>query len=343
MATVTVTGTITDPSGTGLTSAAFVRFKLRNFDGFVPRVNGVALLDEIQVDAVPDGSGNISQALQPNNAISPATTFYTVELWSQGRVVSSGNYLINGAANLNTAAQLNTPAVPPGFKLVLQNTGANNSSQSLLNLESTDGSIVITDVGAGTLNLQSGGRLSPDFMFGPGNFTLTGVNPVSEQTLASTSLRVNCAKFAVPYNCNFSKMDFVGASNIGPGSDIVVGVYDSTGATLIWTSGALHIPNGGAQNFTIALSSHLILTPGNYYMAWTAHDTGNATVWGWDATSFTLTSGSTDENIVNQNVVHFGWGSNAATSGPTLPSSLGTLTAVVLGGNAGLPAFFFQK
>jgi len=152
---VTVTAVLNDPSGGALQGNAFVRFKLRNFQGFVPRVSGTAIVCETQIDSLPDGSGNISQALWGNNNITPSTTFYTVEFWNQGRITSSGNYTFDADTNLNTAAQLNSPPVPPGFLLVLENNGTLNSSQSTLNLESSDGSVTITDEGAGTLNLQT--------------------------------------------------------------------------------------------------------------------------------------------------------------------------------------------
>lgn len=152
---VTVTATLTDPSSNALQGNSYVRFRLRNFAGFVPRVQSSAVLPETQVDALPNGSGLISQTLWKNSDIVPSTTFYTVEFWNQGRITSSGNYLFNGDTDLDVSAQLNAPPVPPGFLLVLENNGALNSSQSTLNLESTDGTVVITDEGIGTLNLQA--------------------------------------------------------------------------------------------------------------------------------------------------------------------------------------------
>lgn len=168
--TAIVTATLNDPSGTPLQGNSFLRFRLRNYQGFAVQVSTYAILAELQYDAVPNSSGQISQAVIPNNDITPATTFYTVEAWNQGRILWSANYLINGATNLNTAAQLNTPAVPPGFLLVLQNNGANNSSQSLLNLENTDGSITITDMGSGTLNITGAGGGGGALKRWPGNW-----------------------------------------------------------------------------------------------------------------------------------------------------------------------------
>ena len=154
---ITVTATIQDPSSTALTGNAFLRFRLRNFAGFVPQIFGTSILPEIQIDALPTAGGSVSQTLWPNNAISPSTTFYTVELWNQGRITSSGNYIFNANTSLNSAAQLNAPPVPAGFLLVLENNGVLNSSQSTLNLANTDGTVTITDAGSGTLNFSAAG------------------------------------------------------------------------------------------------------------------------------------------------------------------------------------------
>lgn len=174
--TVTVTATLNDPSGSALQGNAFIRFRLRNFAGFIPQVTGYSVPCETQIDAFPNSSGLISQAIVPNADISPSTTFYTVEYWNNGRITSSGNYIINGATNLNTAAQLNAPPVPPGFQLVLQNNGQDNSSQSTLNLENTDGTVTITDEGGGTINLSAsggGGGISKKW---PGNWSGWNMN-----------------------------------------------------------------------------------------------------------------------------------------------------------------------
>ena len=112
--TAIVTATITDPSQTGLLGSAFVRFRLRNFQGFVPTVQTSNVICETQIDAVPNPAGSISQTLIMNSAIYPPNTFWTIEMWSLGRVVSSGNYIINGNVSLNTAATINPAPAPQG-------------------------------------------------------------------------------------------------------------------------------------------------------------------------------------------------------------------------------------
>ena len=105
---ITVTATLSDLSGTAV-PGAFIRFKLRNFQGSVPAVPGTSVIGETQIDALPDGSGLVSQTLWKNSDIVPSTTFWTVEVWAQRRVTSSGNYIFNTDTSLNTAAPLTPP------------------------------------------------------------------------------------------------------------------------------------------------------------------------------------------------------------------------------------------
>lgn len=229
-----------------------------------------------------------------------------------------------------------------GTALVLATKGVVNPNQLALNIESTDNSVSISVDSSGNLNLEGAPVAVADYMFGAGNFTIAGILGVTQQAFTDTALQVKFARFTTPFSLDFSKMDFVGGSNLGPGSDINVAVYDKTGTTKLWSSGSVHIPNVTNTNFSVALSQHLILSPGTYLLVWTANDNGNGTVFGWDVGTFTFHSGGTDENIVNQNTVTYGFASNPATSGPTFPSTLGTLTPNT-GAYTGLPAFFFQK
>jgi hypothetical protein len=162
----TVTATLNDTSAAALQGNAFVRFRLRNYSGFVPRVLGTAILVETQIDVVPNGSGLVTTQLWGNDNIDPGggsnppSTFYTVEYWNQGRITSQGNFSIIGASfNLGTAAQINPPPTPGGSgaaSLLLEVNGVKNGSQTTLNLVAGSG-IAITDNGSGTVTVGSGG------------------------------------------------------------------------------------------------------------------------------------------------------------------------------------------
>jgi hypothetical protein len=124
-AQTTVTGTVVGANSTPTASSAFVRFRLQNFAGNIPRLNGSApcasgAVLPFVVDVKPNSSGAISQVICGNDVIAPQTcgvggsspcTFYTVEYWYQGAVQYAWNFSITGGSfNLDTAVPL--PVIP---------------------------------------------------------------------------------------------------------------------------------------------------------------------------------------------------------------------------------------
>ena len=77
---------------------AFIRFRLRNFSGSVPRILGFWVLGETQADVFPDNTGFVSTPLWTNDNIETrgtvGATFYTVEFWSNGRITSQMNVFL---------------------------------------------------------------------------------------------------------------------------------------------------------------------------------------------------------------------------------------------------------
>ena len=87
-----------DAYPTGGASNEFVRFRLRNFAGKVPvATSGVLATITATLDA-----GSVAQNVIPNTAISPAGTFYTCEIWANGRITTSGNVTISASGDLST-------------------------------------------------------------------------------------------------------------------------------------------------------------------------------------------------------------------------------------------------
>lgn len=117
---VNITGVINTTDGTPLQGSAFVRFLLRNYSGYVPRVVGTAAIAATQFDSYPDANGNIVNTCWGNDLITPLNTlaspgwngtYYTVQFWNNGAITSSANYLITGSAfNIDTAQPLVSPA-----------------------------------------------------------------------------------------------------------------------------------------------------------------------------------------------------------------------------------------
>lgn len=76
-------------------AGTFVRFRLRGITG-VPQVNG----NPVTVTATM-AAGSISQSLWPNSSLVQPGTFYTIEMWSNSRITSSMNAVINASIDLS--------------------------------------------------------------------------------------------------------------------------------------------------------------------------------------------------------------------------------------------------
>ena len=339
--TITITATLQDPSATDLTSSisnAFIRFKLRGFQGFTPCVAGTSIIPESQVDAQPNSSGLISQALWPNSAISPTSTFYTVEAWSQGRIVWSNNYLLNASGDLSSIAPINTPPASQSSAIIFENNGILNSSQTTLNLENTDGSIVITDEGSGTLNLQAvttgfsttgyGGFWSAGFpmmsmyvtSFTGGPIVSTAVNQVIVwQFLLETPITIR----------NLSSCVYSGSA----GATVNFGIYNAAGNKLI-DSGALSIATTNAQ-LSVSIAP-VVLPAGTYYFAASQSTTAGQVL------AFNLYNIAAVTTVsAGGSVAKIGVAANATSLG-VMPSTLGAISlATYLDNTTNMPAVFF--
>ena len=91
------------PPPTATSGDLCVRFRLRGFDGFVPRSTGLTATVTATLNLAGDG---ISQQILANSGISPPGSFYTVELWSNKRIVSSANYVFTTSVDLSTAVPI---------------------------------------------------------------------------------------------------------------------------------------------------------------------------------------------------------------------------------------------
>ena len=335
---VTVTATVFDPGNNLLQGNAFVRFRLRNFDGLVPIVSGTGVFAETQIDAFPNSMGAVSQTLWGNNSIN-GNTYYTVEFHNNGRITSSGNYNISGSTNLNTAATISPSPVPSGPNtIIFQNNGAMNSSQTTLNLENTDGSLTITDEGSGTLNLIAnatsftvagiGGFWGAGIPMMAGIYQVPTLSAVSPST-SSDQISVFLFQLTTSYTIRTVSAYIVSGGIAG--STMNFGIYSTTGAKLIDSGGLTASSSSTAESVT--LGAPVVLAPGSYYFAQSSHST-SATCTGYGVGSAPL------EAIINaRTTVKVGQAANSTASG-VMPSTLGTITSDALGG-VGMAAAFF--
>jgi hypothetical protein len=316
----TVTATLNTTGSAALQGNAFVRFKLRNFAGFVPRVAGTAVIAETQIDAFPNGSGLVSQLVWGNSDLTPSTTFYTIEFWDQGRITSTGNYLVNANMDLGTSGQINTPPPPPGFTFVLQTNEVVNGSQTLLDLHAGPG-VTLTDNGTGRVTVTAtgtgfntpgvGGFFSAGFpLTAPYGQALAGTNP------STTINQVSVFQFTLSSPFTISRVSCYVA--IGVASQTAnFGIYDSNGNKLL-DSGAL---NAGTSATTASNAITPVTLPvGTYYFA---QSTSNTSI---QITGFALNSAQLDDMVNAGGTVKNGQAANS-TSGGVMPSTLGTITA----------------
>ena len=128
--TATVAGTLRDASGTVVTSNAFVRFELQNFQpSSIPRVSGSGTVVATLRDFPPNGSGLLSGAIYRNDNITPAGTWWRVCTYFGGTRRNCYRFNIAGASfDLDSATPIDTDPVvtaPTGDSTYLRLDGGN--------------------------------------------------------------------------------------------------------------------------------------------------------------------------------------------------------------------------
>ena len=155
-------GAFQDSEGNPL-SLGYLIFELSQ-DCSVSGVGNIAagITVQIQLDANGNVAGSPGASIWGNDVLSPQPNFYKVTGYTVAGQPSWGpnnQQVTGGSFNLGTwvpnTVILWSPTV--GQPLVLENAGVPLSSQTLLNFESSDASVTITDEGGGLLNFQSVG------------------------------------------------------------------------------------------------------------------------------------------------------------------------------------------
>jgi hypothetical protein len=86
---------------TGSTNAGYAVFTLGGYGANVPRVSG-AIISQVSLTAQANGAGAISQAVTGNDVITPAGTFYIVEIFSSvGGYISIAKYIFTGSGTVD--------------------------------------------------------------------------------------------------------------------------------------------------------------------------------------------------------------------------------------------------
>jgi hypothetical protein len=296
-----------------------------------------------------DANGNIVGTVYvwPNDQLDPSNSYYIVNAyrrdgtlaWGAPQFVSVPSspspYNVGNWIPVNPVAS--GTGAPVG-SLLLQVNGINNADQAKLNLESTDSSVTITDEGSGNINLQAvssgfstsgyGGFWSAGFdmmgMFGlgldgGGGMVCTATNQVVVfQFTTAVSWKISSVSAYVVTGSNGSTFNF--------------GIYSSSGNKLI-DSGTFSGTTGStALTNTI---TPVTLPVATYYFACSA-SSSSVTVQGFEINSIPFV------NTINANgSVKVGVAANA-TSGGSMPSTLGTISASTYTSNSiSMPGAFF--
>jgi|SRR5579872_1915917 len=328
---IVVTATLQDPSGNPLTNAdatVFLRFRLRNFQGWVPQVANTSVIVETQIDAFPNSSGIVTQSLWANNSLNvvddegnPAT-WWTVEAWRLGRITWSGNYIFDADTSLNTASQLNPPPGPPLQGPIFENNGTLNSSQIVLNLTAGQG-VALTDTGSGALEITANGGAdlgNPGFGYFMGTGIVEDVIPVlsvcsTSETIITTPDEVRVQQFVLESTWVISAVG-VTITGTDASQTCTFGIYSAAGNKLVDSGAFSAVSMGYLEN---TLGSPVTLPPGVYYFAQSATGS-NPRVPGIGTNIQSSLIG-----MLNGTNTYNGIAANSA-SGGVLPSTLGVLT-----------------
>lgn len=205
----TVSGDLSTIFHEQLQGDAFVRVRLRNYSGCVPRISGGGgIITETIKEVSPDATGHFSTTLIRNDFVDICgvtnRTFYSVEYWNNGIAKSTANYQCNsGTCDLNTLATFN-PQPPPvnilnavltnpsGTQTVSQPAGSSLFVNRFENLSAADqfSSTQAAFTDAGT---TGGIFIPPNYTIG----TFTNVNnrPVLNLTSVAWNKTVNVMDF----------------------------------------------------------------------------------------------------------------------------------------------------
>jgi len=263
-----------------------------------------------------DSNGQVAaspaQYMWPTDQMTPSNITYTVWVYSANGELSWGpNYGLtvpSGAGSFNLCTwipnQIGAGSGAAAGTLTLQVEGVNNALQSLLNLESTDSSVTITDEGNGSVNFQASGGLPANTPFSNYSNSLSSTSVVQNGQNALTVLYL-----FVQYAVRFKTMSF----NMSGGTPVPlfnIGLYNLdpslTKGTKVCEIGPT-TPDGLAGIHTFPITAgEITLPPGLYLFVMTG------------------TSNSNEPIIVTITPEFIGFSFNSAdvTTGAVLPATI---------------------
>ena len=273
----------------------------------------------IKITIALDASGDVvtspAQFVLPTDQLVPAGAFYTVWAYSaEGELSWGPNYNLlvptgGGTFNVNDWIP-NSTGVGSGNTsgITFQANGVNLALQNLVNFESSDSSVTITDEGNGSLDFQaSGGGPAASLPFFAPPISLSQNSNVTGQNGNNV---LNLYFLNLPYEKTFSNIAWWSASGDN-GTDLSdIGIYSvasvsATTATLVAHIGpTTGIVNSSVNNVAIVEGS--ITLPAGLYLFATISNHGAGFSIGYAIPS----------------ELGYAWSTVATGSGGTLPASI---------------------
>ena len=280
-----------------------------------------------------DGNGNVLNATSPgqqvwgNDNLLPVNTFYRVTGYTAAGQPAWGpnNQQVMGGSPFNLGTWVPNQViswVPSVQGVTLETNGVPNVIQSLQNLESSDASVTITDLGNGTVNLQTAGGGPPTGIpfgafAGPGllspNYAASYVDAVN----LGGRLQAYAFVLAAPMTISKITADVYSVLDAVNSQQTSFGIYNASG-TLLLDSGPFGnaTASGTLQTNTIA---PVTLPVGMYYLAVASTSNHVQTLTVNSSTYFNYAwSGLT--------VIRVGYFTSSYT-GTTMPGTFSALTA----------------
>ena len=211
-----------------------------------------------------------------------------------------------------------------GVPLVLQTNGTLNGSQGLLNLYSSDATVVLTDNGSGSVNLQSAGTTfgvaGQGYFVGGNVFPLVGaIGTPSVQPPALSTVVVIQQTLEIGFTVR--KVATYCTTGTGHAGDVlVVGLYTASGNLLLQAS---FDASTSSNPQVVTLGSAVNIPPGVYYFAYGVP--GGGPVPSPQFLLLTLTLAT--QTLLNTAETIVGVASSSFV-GTSLPPTLGVITPV---------------
>lgn len=184
---ITVAGLLKDLLGAAVLDGQ-IAIQLCGFGSQIPRVQGVAIIAQIAPDPIDVATGAYNFLLWGNDVITPAGTFYTIQLQdANGNVIQTNAYQFNGAGAVDLSAL--APFNPPPVAIAVPNPVLLNPAglQVIAGSVTIQGNLIVT----GTIT--NGGLVAVAYSANPafnallGNvFEITLTGNVAGSTIAGT-------------------------------------------------------------------------------------------------------------------------------------------------------------